>query len=216
MKKKTLGLIGLCVLASAGLGTCVGMTVYNYYDNQANVIMVKAEELDEETTSSEITPEEENKIKELLAELAAKYKEIRDAQIFGTTIGAIIGTIVGAVVSMIPALLNRSNIKKALEEVALTRGIVDSNKKLAEQLKKDYQITNQNYDKAIKVMDDMSKTLAVTQAALGQLSKENAEIKAENKEIKELLLAVFSQSTVLTSLGISEEAFKKFLPEHKE
>lgn len=216
MKKKTLGLIGLCVLASAGLGTCVGMTVHNYYDNQANVIMVKAEKLDEEITSSEITPEEENKIKELLAELAAKYQEIRDSQIFGTTVGTIIGTIVGAVVSMIPALLNRSNIKKALEEVALTRGIVDSNKNLAEQLKKDYQITNQNYDKAIKVMDDMSKTLAVTQAALGQLSKENAEIKAENKEIKELLLAVFSQSTVLTSLGISEEVFKKFLPEHKE
>ena len=33
--------------------------------------------------------------------------------------------------------------------------------------------------------------------------------------MEKLLLAVFSQSTVLTALGISEEVFKEFLPEKK-
>ena len=80
----------------------------------------------------------------------------------GTTIGAIAGAVVGAIVSMIPALLNRSNIKQAISTVALTKEIVDSNAELAENVKKDFNITNENYNKAISSMKDISAELEKT------------------------------------------------------
>ena len=214
MKKKTLGLIGLCLLASACLGAGVGLTVSNIYDRQANIVMVKAEEAEEELTSESetLTEEEKTKMQELIAELNAKYKEIRDTQIFGTTIGTIVGAVVGAVVSMIPSLLNRANIRKAIEEVSLTRQIVDDNKKLAKDIKEKFHIVDEKYDKVISVCETVSESLKLTQEKLELVEKQNAEISNENKEMKELLLIIFSQSAVLTSLGVSEETFKKYLP----
>ena len=213
MKKQTIGLMCLCLLASAGIGASVGMMTYAHYNAEANVIMVRAEDAESELESSEeeLTEEEKAEIKDLLAELKAKYQDIRDRQIFGTTIGTIIGTVVGAVVSMIPALLNRKNIKNAIEEVALTRQIVDSNEKLAKKLKEDYQITNEHYDKVVNEMGNINAILATTQKMLEKVSEENAEIKAENKELKELILDLFSHSEVLVALGVSEDVFKKYL-----
>lgn len=212
MKKQTIGLVCLCLLASAGVGASVGMATYAHYNNEANIIMVKAEDAESELESSEdITEEEKSKLQEYIDVLEKKYAEIRDTQIFGTTLGTIIGAVVGAVVSLIPALLNRGNIKKALEEVSLTRAVAESNEKLAKKLQEDYKITNDNYLKVVKELGIVSANLKTTETLLHKLSDENAEIKAENKEMKELMLEIFSHSSVLAALGVSEEVFKKYL-----
>lgn len=212
MKKQTIGLVCLCLLSSAGVGASVGMATYAHYNKEANIIMVKAEDAESELESSEdITEEEKNKLQEYIEVLEKKYAEIRDTQLFGTTIGTIIGTVVGAVISLIPALLNRNNIKKALEEVSLTRAVVESNEKLAKRLQEDYKITNDNYLNVVKELGIVSADLKTTEKLLLKLSDENAEIKAENKEMKELMLELFSHSSVLAALGVSEEVFKKYL-----
>jgi len=223
MDKKTIGLMCLCLLACAGVGTCVGVSTHYLLNNRANAAMVMAEDISEDTSSEDISSEdissedsalpeeEESDLQAVIDELTRRYDEIRDTQIFGTSIGAIIGAVVGAVVSLTPSLLNRTNIKTALEEVTLAKRIVDDNKALADKLKKDYAITSENYDKVVVTMGNVSDTLDKTQRALYKLSQENAEISAENKELKALILELFSQSKVLTSLGISEEVFKKYI-----
>ena len=60
-------------------------------------------------------------------------------------------------------------------------------------------------------MGNINAILATTQKMLEKVSEENAEIKAENKELKELILDLFSHSEVLVALGVSEDVFKKYL-----
>lgn len=222
--KKLLG-ITVCLLLGLGVGT----GVYLHYENQAQAILAHAEDVESEIISeTEIISEEESitdesviveesdqeetsKLQDLLDELNAKYLEIRDTQLFGTTIGAIIGAVVGAVLSLAPSLLNKKNIQKAIEEVSLAKAIVDDNKKMAESLKTNFNITNENYEKAIKCVESISKELETAQALLTKVSQENAEIKAENEKLEDLLFTIFSQSKVLVALGISEETFKKYL-----
>ena len=210
MKKKTLGLLGVCLLASAGLGMCAGVSIYHSFDNQIAVVYAEGEQA-AETIEEGSTDPTQDEIQKLLDEVSAKYKEIRDTQIFGTTLGTLLGAVIGVVVSLVPSLLNRSNIKKAIGEVSLARRIVDDNKDFAEKLQKDYSITNENYNKAISAMGVLSKSLEETEHKLNEVCEKNEQITAENKEIKELLMTIFSQSAVLTSLGISEETFKKYL-----
>lgn len=211
MNKKTFGLVCLCLLAGAGVGACAGVTIYSQFEKQANIVMVAAEEVSEELTSEELTDDEIDALQDLLDDLNSKYDELRDTQIFGTTIGTLVGALVGAVVSLAPSLLNRSNIKTAIEEVSIAKSIIVETTKLAEQVRKDYAITDDKYNKVIKSMTDISSTLEKTQRAMVKLSSENAEIKAGNKELKEILLMIISQSGVLTALGVSEEAFKKYI-----
>ncbi len=218
MKKRTLGLIGLTLFASLALGFAVGMTVNKAYDNQIVAVYAEGEQAEQEieTATSE---EEADKWKQLYEEALKKFDELKNKQVAGTTIGAIVGSIVGAIVSFIPAMLNRSNIHTAIDNLGIARRDVQSLHDTLATVRDEFKVNNEHLDKAIKSVNMLEKDLGLAQSMLEkvltdneQLHKENALISAENKEIKDLLLAVFSQSTVLTALGISEEIFQKYLP----
>ena len=198
----------LCLLAGAG----VGMGIASFRDNAPMVVYAEGEETSEETTSEEVLSEEEkeSKLQELLDELNAKYQEIRDTQIFGTTIGAVLGAVVGAIISFVPSLINRKNIKNAIEEVSLTRTIVDDNKKMAEKIKEDFNITNENYDRVIGVMGDISKELKATENLLKKVSDENERLSQENAELKDILLNMVNHSKELVASGVAEALNKKY------
>lgn len=218
MKKRTLGLIGFTLFASLALGFAVGMTVNKAYDNQIVAVYAEGEQAEQEieTATSE---EEADKWKQLYEEALKKFDELKNKQVAGTTIGAIVGSIVGAIVSFIPAMLNRSNIHTAIDNLGVARRDVQSLHDTLATVRDEFKVNNEHLDKAIKSVNMLEKDLGLAQSMLEkvltdneQLHKENALISAENKEIKDLLLAVFSQSTVLTALGISEEIFQKYLP----
>jgi len=218
MKKRTLGLIGCMLFASLALGFAVGMTVNKAYDNQIVAVYAEGEQAEQEieTATSE---EEADKWKQLYEEALKKFDELKNKQVAGTTIGAIVGSIVGAIVSFIPAMLNRSNIHTAIDNLGVARRDVSSLHETLVTVRDEFKINNENLDKAIKSVNMLEKDLGLAQSMLEKvladnekLHNENALISAENKEIKDLLLAVFSQSTVLTALGISEDIFQKYLP----
>ena len=218
MKKRTLGLIGLPLFASLALGFAVGMTVNKAYDNQIVAVYAEGEQAEQEAENAS-SEEEASKWKELYEEALQKFDELKNKQVAGTTLGAIVGAVVGAVVSAIPALLNRSNIHSAIDNLGVARRDVSALHETLATVRDEFKINNQNLDKAIKSVNMLEKDLGLAQSMLEkvladneQLHKENALISAENKEIKDLLLAVFSQSTVLTALGISEDIFQKYLP----
>ena len=218
MKKRTLGLIGCMLFASLALGFAVGMTVNKAYDNQIVAVYAEGEQAEQEAENAS-SEEEASKWKELYEEALQKFDELKNKQIAGTTIGAIVGSIVGAIVSFIPAMLNRSNIHTAIDNLGVARRDVSALHETLATVRDEFKINNQNLDKAIKSVNMLEKDLGLAQSMLEkvladneQLHKENALISAENKEIKDLLLAVFSQSTVLTALGISEDIFQKYLP----
>lgn len=218
MKKRTLGLIGLTLFASLALGFAVGMTVNKAYDNQIVAVYAEGEQAEQEAENAS-SEEEASKWKELYEEALKKFDELKNKQVAGTTIGAIVGSIVGAIVSFIPAMLNRSNIHTAIDNLGVARRDVSALHETLATVRDEFKINNENLDKAIKSVNMLEKDLGLAQSMLEkvladneQLHKENALISAENKEIKDLLLAVFSQSTVLTALGISEDIFQKYLP----
>jgi len=218
MKKRTLGLIGLTLFASLALGFAVGMTVNKTYDNQIVAVYAEGEQAEQEAENAS-SEEEASKWKQLYEEALKKFDELKNKQVAGTTIGAIVGSIVGAIVSFIPAMLNRSNIHTAIDNLGVARRDVSSLHETLVTVRDEFKINNENLDKAIKSVNMLEKDLGLAQSMLEkvladneQLHKENALISAENKEIKDLLLAVFSQSTVLTALGISEDIFQKYLP----
>ena len=211
MKKRNLfSLVFACLCLLAGAG--VGMGIASFRDNAPMVVYAEGEETTEPTTNEEELTEEEkeSKLQELLDQLNAKYQEIRDTQIFGTTIGAIIGAVVGAVVSLAPSLINRKNIKNAIEEVSLTRTIVDDNKKMAEKIKEDFNITNENYDRVIGVLGDISKELKTTENLLKKVSDENDRLSHENAELKDILLNIVNHSKELVASGVAEALNKKY------
>ena len=218
MKKRTLGLIGCMLFASLALGFAVGMTVNKAYDNQIVAVYAEGEQAEQEAETA-TSEEEASKWKELYEEALQKFDELKNKQIAGTTLGAIVGAVVGAVVSAIPAMLNRSNIHTAIDNLGVARRDVSALHETLATVRDEFKINNGNLDKAIKSVNMLEKDLGLAQSMLEkvladneQLHKENALISAENKEIKDLLLAVFSQSTVLTALGISEDIFQKYLP----
>ena len=218
MKKRTLGLIGCMLFASLALGFAVGMTVNKAYNNQIVAVYAEGEQAEQEAENAS-SEEEASKWKELYEESLKKFDELKNKQVAGTTIGAIVGSIVGAIVSFIPAMLNRSNIHTAIDNLGVARRDVSALHETLATVRDEFKINNENLDKAIKSVNMLEKDLGLAQSMLEkvladneQLHKENALISAENKEIKDLLLAVFSQSTVLTALGISEDIFQKYLP----
>ena len=209
MKKRFL--IPLIILGMGAVGTAAGFSVNAYYQNKANETAQLIEVQENIQGDETLTEEEKSKLQIVIEQLTAKYNEIKDIQVAGTTIGAIAGAVVGAIVSMIPALLNRSNIKQAISTVALTKEIVDSNTELAENVKKDFNITNENYNKVISSMKDISAELEKTKNLLVKVSEENTVIKTENEELKDILLNIVNHSKELVANGVAEAINKKYL-----
>ncbi len=208
MKKRFL--IPLIILGMGAVGTAAGFSVNAYYQNKANETSQLIEKQEEISNDENLNEEEKSKLQTIISELEAKYNEIKDIQVAGTTIGAIAGSIVGALIGLIPALFNRQNILKAIDNVQSTKTLVDDSVNLAKQVREDYQITNKNYDTAIKTMEDVSKELETTKNLLVQVSKENTEIKAENKEIKEMFLIYVNNDKEAVASGVAEKLNKKF------
>lgn len=208
MKKRYL--IPLIILGMGAVGTAAGFSVSAYYQNKVNETSQLIEKQEEIANDETLNEEEKSKLQTIISELEAKYNEIKDIQVAGTTIGAIAGSIVGALIGLIPALFNRQNILKAIDNVQSTKTLVDDSVNLAKQVREDYQITNKNYDTAIKTMEDVSKELETTKNLLVQVSKENTEIKAENKEIKEMFLIYVNNDKEAVASGVAEKLNKKF------
>ena len=211
MKKRTLGLIGLTLFASLALGFAVGMTVNKAYDNQIVAVYAEGEQAEQEieTATSE---EEADKWKQLYEEALKKFDELKNKQVAGTTIGAIVGSIVGAIVSFIPAMLNRSNIHTAIDNLGVARGHVERLHSELEAIKTDFKIQKAEFDVVVKSVEGLEKNLGKMEKILEKVLDDNANLHKENAELKEMILDLFSHSEVLVALGVSEEALKKYLP----
>ena len=170
---------------------------------------------DETMTFGEyVEPEEEekNKWKELYETAIQKYEEIKNKQIAGTTIGALVGAVVGAIVSFVPAMLNRSNIRKSIDDLVIARRHVERLHTELEAIKTDFKIQKAEFDVVVKSVEGLEKNLGKMEKILEKVLDDNANLHKENAELKEMILDLFSHSEVLVALGVSEEALKKYLP----
>lgn len=212
MKKRNLfSLVFACLCLLAGAG--VGMGIASFRDNAPMVVYAEGEETTEPTTSEETTTEEESsKWKELYETAIQKYEEIKNKQIAGTTIGALVGAVVGAIVSFVPAMLNRSNIRKSIDDLVIARGHVERLHSELEAIKTDFKIQKEEFDLVVKSVDGLEKNLIKMEKTLEKALEDNAILHKENAELKEMILDLFSHSEVLVALGVSEEALKKYLP----
>lgn len=209
MKKRFL--IPLIILGMGAVGTATGFSVNAYYQNKANEVAQQVEAQEEIANDENLTEEEKSKLQIVIDQLTAKYNEIKDIQVAGTTIGAIAGAVVGAIVSAIPALLNRSNIKKAIENVNITRNYVDETIKVAEEMKNEFDITNKSYGEVIKFLKETSAQLSKTDDMLKAVLESNDKLSAENAELKEILMGIVTNSKDLVASGIAEQLSKKYL-----
>lgn len=212
MKKRNLfSLVFACLCLLAGAG--VGMGIASFRDNTPMVVYAEGEEEPTEPTSEEpVENEEDSKWKELYETAIQKYEEIKNKQIAGTTIGALVGAVVGAIVSFIPAMLNRSNIKKSIDDLVIARGHVERLHSELEAIKTDFKIQKAEFDVVVKSVEGLEKNLGKMEKILEKVLGDNANLHKENAELKEMIIDLFSHSEVLVALGVSEEALKKYLP----
>lgn len=183
--------------------------------NAVNYQEVKGESVSVESVSSTIvedidtpaTNEEDN----FLNKIEQVFDEIKNYQVAGTTIGAITGTTIGALISAIPAILNRKNIKKAIQEVDNSKIVIDDTKKLAESIQKMFDINSADYAKVIEYLDSLSQVLNCTQLKLGEVLKDNKSIKQGNTELLDVLLTSINNNKELVSSGVAEKLNKKYL-----
>lgn len=215
-KKTTTGILFVSLSLALLGGACVSSALYG---QENSLIEVRAEEGDITSTTSEETntstdttssTSDTSTNPDYWKELEDKIEELRDRQIFGTTLGAIVGALVGAVISLVPSLLNRSNIKKAIEEVALTKRVVDNNISLAKDIQSKFDITDGNYNKVIKYANDLSTALDKTNAVLNTLLEKYEVLEQENKDLKEILLQMASHSKELVANGLAEQLNKSY------
>lgn len=220
-KKTTKGILFVSLSLALLGGACASSALY---EQGNSLIEVRAEEGDttsstnEETntsTSTDSTTTNEPSTPDYWKELEDKIEELRDRQIFGTTLGAIVGAIVGAVLSLVPSLLNRSNIKKAIEEVALTKRVVDNNISLAKDIQSKFDITDENYNKVIKYANELSTALDKTNAVLNTLLEKYEVLEQENTDLKEILLQMASHSKELVANGLAEQLNKNYSNNNK-
>lgn len=216
-KKTTTGILFVSLSLALLGGACVSSALYG---QENSLIEVRAEEGDITSTTSEetntsTTTSDTSTNPDYWKELEDKIEELRDRQIFGTTLGAIVGALVGAVISLVPSLLNRSNIKKAIEEVALTKRVVDNNISLAKDIQSKFDITDENYNKVIKYANDLSTALDKTNAVLNTLLEKYEVLEQENKDLKEILLQMASHSKELVANGLAEQLNKSYSNNNK-
>jgi len=199
-------------LSALTLGASIGICSHFAIESQANAIMVKAEDSQAvlDSQANELTPEEQSKLQEIIDELHKKYNEVKDVQVFGTTIGAIAGALVGAIVSAIPALLNRKNIRSALDMVGLCKGYVDNVGKMAKEMGEKFDATNEKFDKAIGKIEGLGKELEALQTALEQTEASYAVLKAENEDLKDLIVIMANHTKELVANGTAEIINQKF------
>lgn len=206
MKKLAFTIVAGALILGAGAGYGTHFAI-SYH---ANAVMVKAEELESSSQEVELTEEEKTKLQALIAELKTKYEEIKNFQVAGTTVGAIAGALVGAIVSAVPALMNRSNIKKAIENVALCKENVRAVEAVGKEVKEEFKIANEKYDKAIKVIESLGKELSNLETKLNGIENDNASLKQDNAELKELIIVMINNNPTCVANGVAELINQKF------
>lgn len=209
MKKRFL--IPLIILGMGAVGTAAGFSVNAYYQNKANETAQLIEAQENIQGDETLTEDEKSKLQIVIEQLQAKYNEIKDIQVAGTTIGAIAGSIVGALVGMIPALINRSNIKEALGYVTFARKLTETNEEILKTVQDKFDITDKNYNKVIEVNHQLGEELKKTEERLEKVEAQNAELKTENAEIKDVLLTIALNNKDLIASGTAEQLAKKYL-----
>jgi len=200
-KKILLPILVLSAFGCIAFGTATAVSLCN-----ADSIAVYAEEIPSEEQPSEET----DKWKELYEQAMAKFDEIRNKQIAGTTVGALVGAIVGAIVSFIPAMLNRSNIHRAIDTLSLSRNHVEVVHDDLVKIKEDFKIEKEEFNKVIQVTEATSKSMEQMEKLLQKALDDNQALHNENAELKALVMDLFGQSEVLVALGVSEEVLKKY------
>lgn len=208
MKKRYL--IPLIILGMGAVGTAAGFSVSAYYQNKANETSQLIEKQEEIANDENLNEEEKSKLQTIISELEAKYNEIKDIQVAGTTIGAIAGSIVGALIGMIPALLNRANIKEAIDFSRTIKVQVDCNDKLFKEAKERFDITDKKYDQVIEINNKLGVMLGKAIARMEGLEQQNALLSSENKEIKEMFLIYVNNDKEAVASGVAEKLNKKF------
>lgn len=208
MKKRIL----FVALSALTLGASIGICTHFAIESQANAIMVRAEDSKAvaESQAEELTPEEQSKIQAIVDELYKKYNEIKDVQVFGTTIGAIAGALVGAIVSAIPALINKKNIHSALGVVGVCKGNIDAVGKMAKEMGEKFDVANGKFDKAIEKVEGLGKELDALKATLEQTEASYDVLKAENEDLKELIVIMANHTKELVANGTAEIINAKF------
>ena len=182
MKKRFL--IPLIILGMGAVGTAAGFSVNAYYQNKANETSQLIEKQEEISNDENLNEEEKSKLQTIISELEAKYNEIKDIQVAGTTIGAIAGSIVGALIGMIPALINRANLKEAIDFSRTFKVQVECNDKLFKEAKEQFNITDKKYDQVIESNNKLGSLLNKALNRMEEIEKQNALLSSENKEIK--------------------------------
>lgn len=212
MKKKhfTIACLALTMGAFAGIGT------HFVIESQADAIMAKAEEI-QSSADAEPTDEEKSRLQEIIDELTAKYNQIKDIQVAGTTIGAIAGAIVGAIVSAIPAIINRSNIKKAIENGGVCQENVVKVNEVLSCVQEKFGIVNENYAKAIEAVNMLSEELKTVKASLEQaeenyvaLKQDNVALRHDNEQLREIIVLMVNHTKEYVANGTAEYVNSKF------
>lgn len=210
MRKKPFTIIGLALIlgALAGLGTNFAI------ESRADSIMVVAEGLGAEEPTTE---EERSRLQTLIDELQRKYNEIKDVQVAGTTIGAIAGAVVGAIVSAIPAIINRSNIKKALAAVAVCQENVRKVNDVLDTVQSKFGLVNDNYGKTIGIITQLSDELRTVKKSLEQaeknyvaLKEDNVALKNANEELRQITVLMVNHTAEYVANGTAEYINSKF------
>ena len=208
MKKRYL--IPLIILGMGAVGTAAGFSVSAYYQNKANETAQAIEKQEEIAGDESITEEDKSKLQIIIAELEAKYNEIKDMQVAGTTIGAIAGSIVGALIGMIPTLLNRANIHEAIDFSRTAKTQVDGNEKLFLECKEKFDITDKKYDQVIEINRKLGDTLDGVIKKLEDVENQNNTLSIENKELKDMLLIYVTNDKEAVASGVAETLIKKY------
>lgn len=209
MKKRFL--IPLIILGMGAVGTAAGFSVNAYYQNKANETAQLIEVQENIQGDEALTDEEKSKLQIVIDQLTAKYNEIKNIQVAGTTIGAIAGSVVGAIVGLIPALINRSNIHEALDFTRSARVQTEANGKLLEEFKEKFEITDKKYNDVIEANKLLGKALESVEKRLDESLKKQEEISNENKELKEMFLIYVAHNKEAVANGVAEQLTKKYL-----
>ena len=215
MKRKPFALMMTALI----MGTLAGFGCHYVIESQKDAIALKAEEISSQQSeqSAELSEEEKSKLQSFIDELQRKYEEIKNIQVAGTTVGAIAGALVGAIVSAVPALLNRSNIKKAIENVAVVEKNLDATNEVLSNVKEKFGIVNENYDKTIAVINALSNELTTVKNELRKaesnyesIKADNEELKKSNDDLKELLILMVNHTKEYVATGTAEYVNSKF------
>lgn len=185
-----------CMCACA----CVSMRAIGYTQARAYAQDAIEQPIDEETTS----------IEEIIANIEKTYEDIKNYQVAGTTIGVIAGVAVSILVSMIPSLINRSNIKKSLKQVENANALLKQSKDISKKAQSEFVEVVSQYKETIKNLNLSSNDLVMTKETLERYANEFKKLRAENSDLKEILLKIVANNTNLVSKGLSEEIIAKY------